>query len=177
MANPFELDGRGPTERQLLGSGIALIVMTALVAGLLLLKSTGRLESSVRVVAALVNVGDGLPQRSDVKYHGVLVGAVTDVTPAAYGDPNFVHIDLKSEYARAIPSGVTARVVPSNVFAVSSVQLVDSGGGPPIASGPRSPRTPSCRPCCFRPPSASYGTSSLRPGAVARTIRSAFSPR
>lgn len=135
MANPFELDGRGPTERQLLGSGIALMVITALVTGLLLLKSTGRLESSVRVVAALVNVGDGLPQRSDVKYHGVLVGAVQSVTPAEYGDPNFVHIDLKPEYAKSIPAAVTARVVPSNVFAVSSVQLVDSGGGPPITSG------------------------------------------
>lgn len=142
MANPFELDGRGPTERQLLGSGIALIVITAVVAGLLLLKSTGRLESSVRVVAALVNVGDGLPQRSDVKYHGVLVGAVQSVTPAEYGDPNFVHIDLKPEYAKSIPAVVTARVVPSNVFAVSSVQLVDPAGpaggvspGPAIASG------------------------------------------
>lgn len=134
MANSFELDGRGPTERQLLGCGIALIVIAAIVTGTLLIKSTGRLESSVRVVAALVNVGDGLPQRSDVKYHGVLVGAVQSVTPASYGDPNFVHIDLKPEYAESIPAAVTARVVPSNVFAVSSVQLVDSGGGPPISS-------------------------------------------
>ncbi|MGE2714276.1 MlaD family protein [Mycolicibacterium litorale] len=135
MANSLELDGRGPSDRQLLGCGIALLVIAAVVSGVLLIKSTGRMDPRVRVVAALVNVGDGLPQRSDVKYHGVLVGAVTGVTPAQYGDPNFVHIDLKPEFAASIPAGVTARVVPSNVFAVSSVQLVDRAGGPPIQPG------------------------------------------
>jgi ABC-type transporter Mla subunit MlaD len=139
VANSFELDGRGPTDRQLLGSGVALLIVVSLVTATLLIKSTGRLETVVRVVAAMVNVGDGLPQRSDVKYHGVLVGAVTDVTPAAYGEPNFVHIDLNQEYAASIPAGVTARVVPSNVFAVSSVQLVDRAGGPPIQAGAEIP--------------------------------------
>lgn len=139
MANSFELDGRGPTERQLLAWGITLLVVVTAVSGALLVKSTGRLDSHVRVIASLVNVGDGLPQRSDVKYHGVLVGAVTDVTPAQYGDPNFVHIDLKPEYAAVIPAGVTARVVPSNVFAVSSVQLVDRTGGPAIQPGTHIP--------------------------------------
>ncbi|MDW5611603.1 MULTISPECIES: MlaD family protein [Mycolicibacterium] len=139
MANSLEMDGRGPTDRQLLACGVALLVIAVVVSGALLVKSTGRMDAHVRVVAALVNVGDGLPQRSDVKYHGVLVGAVDDVTPAQYGDPNFVHIDLKPEYAASIPAGVTARVVPSNVFAVSSVQLVDRSGGPPIQSGARIP--------------------------------------
>ena len=103
--------------------------VAGIVAGLLLVKATGRLDPYIRVVADLVNVGDGLPQRSDVKYHGVLVGVVNDVTPAAHGTPNFVHIDLNPEYATSIPATVTARVVPSNVFAVSSVQLVDRGPG------------------------------------------------
>ena len=114
---------------------MALLAVVALATATLLVKSTGRLDPYVRVVADLVNVGDGLPQRSDVKYHGVLVGMVDSVTPAADGNPNFVHIDLKPEYAQSIPSGVTARVVPSNVFAVSSVQLVDRGAGPAIRAG------------------------------------------
>lgn len=135
MPNSIETDGRGLTDRQLLATGIAILVVAALVSGLLLIKATGRLDARVPVVAALVNVGDGLPQRSDVKYHGVLVGMVDDVTPAADGDPNFVRIDLKPEYAASIPETVTARVVPSNVFAVSSVQLVDRGPGPAIAAG------------------------------------------
>lgn len=118
---------------------MALLVVAALATATLLVKSTGRLDPYVRVVADLVNVGDGLPQRSDVKYHGVLVGMVDSVTPAADGRPNFVHIDLKPEYAQSIPSGVTARVVPSNVFAVSSVQLVDRGPGAAIRAGAHIP--------------------------------------
>ena len=55
----------------------------ALLTTAMVVKSTGRLNDYVRVVADLVNVGDGLPQKSDVKYHGVLVGMVDDVVPAA----------------------------------------------------------------------------------------------
>jgi ABC-type transporter Mla subunit MlaD len=109
--------------------------VAGLVTALLLVKATGRLDPYIRVVADLVNVGDGLPQRSDVKYHGVLVGVVDDVTPAANGRPNYVHIDLRPEFAASMPATVTARVVPSNVFAVSSVQFVDRGPGPAIRAG------------------------------------------
>ena len=59
--------------------------------------------------------------------------------PAAYGKPNYVHIDLKPEYAKSIPAAVTARVVPSNVFAVSSVQLVGNGPGATIRAGAHIP--------------------------------------
>ncbi len=103
MANSFDLDGRGPTERQLLFCGLAVVLVAALVTTLLLLKSNGKLNNYIRVVADLLNVGDGLPQKSDVKYHGVLVGAVDTVIPAANGHPNYVHIDLKPEYAGSIP--------------------------------------------------------------------------
>lgn len=129
MSNSLDLDGRGPTDRQLLGAGIAVLLVITLTTAGLLAKSTGMLNSYVRVVADLLNVGDGLPAQSDVKYHGLLVGSVTDVIPAAYGKPNYVHINLKPDYAKDIPHSVTARVVPSNVFAVSSIQLVDPGSG------------------------------------------------
>ncbi|MEV0673551.1 MCE family protein [Mycobacterium sp. NPDC050441] len=142
MGNSLETDGRGPSDQQLIGCGAAVLVVAALISTFLLVKATGKLDERVPVVAALVNVGDGLPQRSDVKYHGVLVGMVDDVAPAANGDPNFVHIDLKPEYAGSIPNTVTARVVPSNVFAVSSVQLIDRADGSPgpaIAAGAQIP--------------------------------------
>lgn len=140
MANSFELDGRGPSDRQLLIAGIAVMVAAALFAGVMLVKSTGRLDAHVPVVAELSNVGDGLPQNSDVKYHGVLVGLVRSVTPASHGRPNIIDIALKPEHAKQIPGTVTARVVPSNIFAVSSVQLVaDDKGGPAISSGARVP--------------------------------------
>ncbi len=137
MGNSLDTDGRGPSETQLLGAGLAVLMVIALATAGLLAKSTGVLNSYVRVVADLINVGDGLPAQSDVKYHGLLVGSVTDVIPAAYGKPNYVHINLKPDYAKDIPGSVTARVVPSNVFAVSSIQLVDSdaAGGPMIRDG------------------------------------------
>ncbi|OBF16931.1 MCE family protein [Mycobacterium sp. ACS4331] len=138
-SNSLEPDGRGVSERRLLLCGLAVLLVAAVVSVTLVVKATGRLDPHVRVVAALVNVGDGLPQRSDVKYHGVLVGMVNSVTPAAHGNPNYVDIDLKPEYAGSIPSTVTARVVPSNVFAVSSVQLVDRGAAPPIQAGAQIP--------------------------------------
>ncbi|CAM4366399.1 virulence factor Mce family protein [Mycobacterium basiliense] len=131
----FELDGRGPSDRQLFAGGVTVVVIAALLTVALAAKSTGRLNDYVRVVADLVNVGDGLPKKSDVKYHGVLVGMVDSVVPATNGRPNQVHINLKPEYAKSIPGVVTARVVPSNVFAVSSVQLVDNGPGPSIRAG------------------------------------------
>lgn len=135
MPNSFEMDGRGPSDRQLLAmAAVSLVAIVALTAAMLL-KSAGRLDDYVRVVADLTNVGDGLPRKSDVKYHGVLVGEVDDVTPANGSRPNFVHINLKPQYAKAIPATATARVVPSNVFAVSSVQLVDRGPSTPIRAG------------------------------------------
>jgi ABC-type transporter Mla subunit MlaD len=136
MSRAYNLDGRGATNRQLLIYGLVVLLLSTVVTLLLLAKSTGRLEPYTRVVADLNNVGDGLPRQSDVRYHGLLVGSVNRVVPASNGNPNFVHIDVKREYAGSIPRTVTARVVPSNIFAVSSLQLIDSGeAGPPISTG------------------------------------------
>lgn len=139
MGNSLDQDGRGPSDTQLLIGGVVVALVIALTVGTLLMKSTGRLDRFVRVVADMVNVGDGLPKSPDVKYHGLLVGSVDSVVPAVDGKPNFVHINLKPRYAKDIPATVTARVVPSNVFAVSSVQLVDNGPGPGIQNGAHIP--------------------------------------
>jgi virulence factor Mce-like protein len=127
MPNSFDAEGRGPSNARLLLAGITFLLVSALVVVLMIAKSRGALDSVVRVSADLINVGDGLPEKSDVKFRGVLVGYVAGVTPAQQGRPNIVRIDLKPGYASGIPGTVTARVVPSNVFAVSSVQLVDNG--------------------------------------------------
>lgn len=127
--------GRGASQRTLFFTGIVMLIVSALTVMLLVAKSNGRLESYTRIVANLNNVGDGLPSRSDVRYHGLLVGTVNSVVPATFGQPNYVHIDLDRQYAGSIPKTVTARVVPSNVFAVSAVELVDNGEAPGIQTG------------------------------------------
>ncbi|OHT78024.1 mammalian cell entry protein [Mycobacteroides chelonae] len=131
----YDLDGVRFTRRQLLMRGGAALVAVAAITAALLIKSTGVLDRYIDIVAELHNVGDGLPPRSDVKYRGVLVGAVESVTPAAGAQPNRIHVRLKHGYATSIPGTVTARVVPSNVFAVSALQLVDHGPGAPIREG------------------------------------------
>ncbi|MBV8347835.1 MAG: MCE family protein, partial [Mycolicibacterium sp.] len=136
MPNSFDLDGRGPSNGPLIFAGLCSLLTAALVVTLLIAKSEGRLDSTVRVSAELMDVGDGLPAKSDVKFRGVLVGYVSGVSPAGFGRRNIVHLDLRPEYASGIPDTVTARVVPSNVFAVSSVQLVDNGkGSAPLPDG------------------------------------------
>ncbi|MGH3678633.1 MAG: MlaD family protein [Mycobacterium sp.] len=129
MPNSFDYDPRSPTNPRLFVVGVCFVLIAAATAALMIAKSEGRLDKVVPVSAELINVGDGLPAKSDVKFRGVLVGSVSDVVPARAGQPNIVHINLTPEYAAGIPNTVTARVVPSNVFAVSSVQLVDNGRG------------------------------------------------
>ena len=128
MPNSFDTNGHSPSNRRLFSIGSCFVIVAAVGVNLAVAKSKGDLDNVVRVDAALVNVGDGLPEKSDVKYQGVLVGQVADVVAAtAAGQPNTVRINLSPEYAGSIPATVTARVVPSNVFAVSSIQLVDDG--------------------------------------------------
>ncbi|AEF35101.1 Mce protein Mce5A [Mycolicibacter sinensis] len=127
MPNSFDANDGGPSNARLFFDGLGLLAIVAIAVTLMIAQSQGVLQHSVRVSAELTNVGDGLPVKSDVKFRGVLVGFVSGVTPAAAGHPNIVRIDLRPAYAAGIPDSVTARVVPSNVFAVSSVQLVDNG--------------------------------------------------
>lgn len=127
MPNQFELDGRGPSQRSLLVTCVAFLAVCAVLVSAMYAKSTGALDPRVQVVANLPSVGDGLPAKSDVKFRGVLVGMVRDVTPALNGGDNIVDIDLFPDHAANIPETVTARIVPGNAFAVSTVQLVDDG--------------------------------------------------
>lgn len=129
MPNSFESDPRGPSNRRVFVLGVCFIVVAIATATLMVAKSQGRLDRLVRVDVRLSNIGDGLPPRSDVKYHELLVGSVADITPSTHGLPNDVHVVLKPEHAAKIPNTVTARVVPANLFAVSAIQLVDNGAG------------------------------------------------
>ncbi|MGW0178950.1 MlaD family protein [Nocardia sp. NPDC003345] len=119
--------GRGPTMKQLLIAGTCGLIVFAVVLGFLMARYQGYFVEKVRVTANLTTTGDGLPEQADVKFRGVLVGAVKDVSVAAQGELQEVNIELKPEFADGIPATVTARVVPSNLFAVTSVELVYNG--------------------------------------------------
>ena len=136
MANSFDQDPRGTADRKLGVIGLCFAVVASIVAVLMVIKSQGKLDDFVRVDLKLVNIGDGLPERSDVKFRGVIVGMVSGVSPSQHGSPNVVHVDIQPQFSSQIPDNVTARVVPANLFAVSAVQLVQNGrGARPIRSG------------------------------------------
>lgn len=113
--------------RQLLIAGVCGLVVFALVLSFLTLRYKGFFQEKVNVTANLTTTGDGLPEQADVKFRGVLVGAVKNVDIAAKGELQKVRIEMKPEFAGDIPANVTARVVPSNLFAVTSVELVFNG--------------------------------------------------
>lgn len=122
---------------RLLLRGVALLLGTVLVAAAAIAKSEGVFAGHVQVVALLDDVGDGLPGGSDVKFRGALVGRVDGVQPAFDGGTNAIALTLDPHFAQSIPASVTARVVPGNVFAVSSIQLVDNGPAPAVRAGSR----------------------------------------
>ncbi|WP_280270165.1 MCE family protein [Nocardia wallacei] len=120
--------GRGPTMRQLLIAGACGLTVFALILVFLMARYQGKiLHSVVKVTANMTTTGDGLPENADVKFRGVLVGAVKEVSVAAKGELQQVNLEMKPEYIDQIPANVTARVVPSNLFAVTSVELVYNG--------------------------------------------------
>ncbi|MBH0776307.1 MlaD family protein [Nocardia bovistercoris] len=133
----FESDDRDLTGPKLLlrGAAFAVVATAVVVAGII--RSQGGFEESIAVTALMSDVGDGLPPKSDVKYRGVLIGMVSEVLPATEGEPTRVRLDMKPEHVAGIPNTVTARVVPSNVFAVPSIQLLDNGAGAPLEAGAR----------------------------------------
>ncbi|WP_067902520.1 MlaD family protein [Nocardia vaccinii] len=137
MSILFEPDGRGPSAVRLLLSGLCFLVVVAGVATAMVAVSRGAFRRTVPITAVLADVGDGLPVKSDVKYLGVRVGSVTTVAPAPEPGMNDVHIRLDPRYAGQIPRSVTARVVPSNVFAVPSIQLLYHGSAPALTSNAR----------------------------------------
>ncbi|MFI9510514.1 MlaD family protein [Nocardia sp. NPDC052566] len=119
--------GRGPTARQLTLAGLAMTAATALALALLGLRYTGRFDDTVPVVAVLTSTGDGLPAHADVKFRGMLVGSVAAVEVMAKGERQQAALDLKPDVAGMIPANVTARVIPSNIFGVTAIELVDNG--------------------------------------------------
>lgn len=131
----FESDNRNLTNTKLVLRGMAFILAAAGLVAVGTARSEGRFEHRVEVTALMSNLGDGLPPRSDVKYLGVLVGVVESVVSGRGDRISRVRIALRSDRASGIPATVTARVVPSNVFAVPSIQLVDNGPGPALRPG------------------------------------------
>ncbi|MEV0768714.1 MlaD family protein [Nocardia salmonicida] len=128
--------GRGWSRGRLSVAGVAMALSLSGVVALLGLRYAGHFEETVAVTALMTSTGDGLPARADVRFRGLLVGTVSAVEIAEKGLSQRVGLDLEPAAAGAIPASVTARVVPANIFGVTSVELVDNGpAATPLRAG------------------------------------------
>lgn len=138
-----DISGRGPSTAVLAGRGLVAAALLAGLVALLLMRYQGAFQPVFPVVAVVDDIGDGVRAGADVKLRGVLVGSVGEVRVRPGERPgdrpaHEVALRLRPELARDIPSGVTARVVPTNVFGAPSVELLDPAGrvgGPRLARG------------------------------------------
>lgn len=124
----IDTGGRDPSVRQYLIRGIGMLAAVVVILGLLFARYEGVFETRTDVTAELTDVGDGLVTGSDVRYNGMIVGTVAGitVTDQGTGDDQLkkVELDLDPRQAEGIPVNTTARTVPSNLFGVNSVELI-----------------------------------------------------
>lgn len=125
----IETDGRNPSLTQYVLRGLAFLIVLLILFVLLFLRYEGTFTKTVPVTAKLTDVGDGLVNGADVRYNGLIVGSVKSITLSGdVGANNLqfknVDIDIEPAQATGIPANVTARTVPSNLFGVNSVELV-----------------------------------------------------
>ena len=88
------------------------------------------------VIVHASKIGLQLPHRADVKIKGVIVGEVLDYQPTAEGAD--ITLGLFQDRATAIPSDVTASILPKTLFGEKFVSLIVPEGGSsaaPIADG------------------------------------------
>ncbi|MFW0791644.1 MlaD family protein [Gordonia sp. CPCC 205333] len=125
----IDTTGRNPSITQYVVRGLAFLLVLVIMGVLLVMRYEGTFSSVTKVTAELNDVGDGLISDADVRYNGLIVGAVksvatSDQTTAAGVRLKNVDIELEPAQAAGIPSNVTARTVPSNLFGVNSVELI-----------------------------------------------------
>ncbi|GAA3964151.1 MlaD family protein [Gordonia caeni] len=119
--------GRDPSVGQYFWRGIAFLAVAIVVFALLVMRYQGTFDSYTKVVAQMTDVGDGLIPGADVRYNGLIVGSVASVEAAGNaeaGPLKNVNIELTPKQADGIPANTTARTVPSNLFGVNSVELI-----------------------------------------------------
>jgi virulence factor Mce-like protein len=129
---PFVVDatGRGLPTATLARRGLIATLLLVVAVALLLMQYRGAFRSVFPAVALVADVGDGLAAGADVKLRGALVGTVGGVAVRPADGPggqdlHEIDLQLRPDLADGIPAGVTARVVPTNVFGAPSVELLD----------------------------------------------------
>jgi len=122
----IDTGGRDPSVSTYFVRGVIFAAVAALVVTLLMMRYQGKFDDNTEVTAQLTDVGDGLISGADVRYNGMIVGEVDSVSVVgSAGDQRRdVAMLLDPGQASGIPKNTTARTVPSNLFGVNSVELI-----------------------------------------------------
>ncbi|WP_026303651.1 MlaD family protein [Jongsikchunia kroppenstedtii] len=128
----IDTGGRDPSATQYVVRGLVFLVIVVILIAVLFMRATGTFNTYVKVKANMSDVGDGLLSAADVRYNGMIVGAVKKVAnnPNSTGhEAKTVTLYLDPTQAKGIPENITARTVPTNLFGVNSVELVPPAEG------------------------------------------------
>ncbi|GGO93928.1 hypothetical protein GCM10011584_33760 [Nocardioides phosphati] len=91
----------------------------------------GLLGGDVAATARVMTLGDSLGVNSSVKFRGLRVGRVVSLDSARDADGLYrARVVIEDQYARDIPAGALARVVPGTLFGAEFVELRDTAGIP-----------------------------------------------
>ena len=122
-----------PLRRRL--SGLALILVIALVVGLCLANFNKVFKSTETVYLRTATVGNQLSKQGDVKVRGVIVGEITSVD--SDGSGAVVEMAMDPDFLPTIPSNTTATLIPKTLFGERYVSLAipPNASSRPLAEG------------------------------------------
>ncbi|MGB8649790.1 MAG: MCE family protein [Mycobacteriales bacterium] len=121
MSAPVPIGGRALLRRRL--SGVAFLVVLALLVGLTVLFYRKAFTPVVRVTLKADRIGNQLSAPADVKLRGLVVGEVRGVHSTGSGAT--VDLALEPDKVKLIPANVQAQLLPKTLFGEKYVLLVD----------------------------------------------------
>jgi len=120
MSAPAPLSGRALLLRRL--SGVAFLVVIAMLVGLTVLLYNKTFTKVVHVSLQTDRIGNQLSPPSDVKLRGLVVGEVRQVS--SKGDGATIDLALQPSKVGLIPANVEAQLLPKTLFGEKYVLLV-----------------------------------------------------
>lgn len=114
---------------RLLVAGVVYLVTVALLVALAIAVYLKAFTPVTKVTLVAERAGLQLAELGDVRFNGVLVGQVRDISQT--GDEARIVLALEPESARAIPGDVEAEILPTTLFGQKYVALVPGATGGP----------------------------------------------
>ncbi len=124
----IDLSGRSASPGRLrLRAAIAIVVVAVVIAVVTVLNSPDRSDSLIDVTVTAPALTDGVTVGADVKYHGLRVGTVTEVSGVVGRQSMTLRVE-RSEVT-SLTQSMSVAVRPSNLLGTGSVELSANPGG------------------------------------------------